>query len=472
MGLLDYISQKAKEIPDNAKAAYRGLLAAPEELAALFSPEMRQRVNQAMNTPATLDRDKMVGMAMDYLQTTPAGLLGHIVYHGSPHKFDKFDMSKIGTGEGAQAYGHGLYFAESPDVAKAYQTAGIGYDTPGGWEAFENLFKPLLPELDKRMLNLDPVWKYRKEAGIELDTTPFQIAYRHLNYGHKLRSLADDKSIQEAIKLLKENPVTNLYKVDIPDEAIPRMLDWDKPLSEQADVYGLFNKPALSQAAGKVDSGNTNGTGYMPQGMPGSKQVNSHSNIPLNGVMGDGMRGMGNDFQIGNGVVGLDPVDVMNGLSGKQFAPNGISSSKPMDFPLLPADGGNGIPFSVNASGAPVGGVTRAALAENLSIGGDIVRMPENTLSAIRAGAFDKLSGHDVYSSISKELGSDKAASDFLAKYNINGIRYLDGSSRGAGQGTSNFVLFDDQLPRILEVNGQPTGLLSWADEAKKAKKK
>ncbi len=42
-------------------------------------------------------------------------------YHGSPHNFDKFSMDKIGTGEGAQTYGHGLYFAESPDVAKQYR---------------------------------------------------------------------------------------------------------------------------------------------------------------------------------------------------------------------------------------------------------------------------------------------------------------------------------------------------------------
>ena len=45
-------------------------------------------------------------------------------YHGSPHDFDRFDMSKIGTGEGAQAYGHGLYLAESPAVA--------GLDPPAG----------------------------------------------------------------------------------------------------------------------------------------------------------------------------------------------------------------------------------------------------------------------------------------------------------------------------------------------------
>src|SRR5574343_527293 len=46
------------------------------------------------------------------------------VYHGSPHKFDKADSSKIGTGEGAQAYGHGLYWAESPVVANAYANVG------------------------------------------------------------------------------------------------------------------------------------------------------------------------------------------------------------------------------------------------------------------------------------------------------------------------------------------------------------
>ena len=42
-------------------------------------------------------------------------------YHGSPHDFDQFSLSKIGTGEGAQAYGHGLYFAENEGTAKAYR---------------------------------------------------------------------------------------------------------------------------------------------------------------------------------------------------------------------------------------------------------------------------------------------------------------------------------------------------------------
>lgn len=48
---------------------------------------------------------------------------GITAFHGTPHDFERFDSSKIGTGEGAQAYGHGLYFAESKGVAASYRDA-------------------------------------------------------------------------------------------------------------------------------------------------------------------------------------------------------------------------------------------------------------------------------------------------------------------------------------------------------------
>ena len=44
----------------------------------------------------------LLGSAIAGAEANPQGF---IAYHGSPHDFDKFDMSKIGTGEGAQAYG-------------------------------------------------------------------------------------------------------------------------------------------------------------------------------------------------------------------------------------------------------------------------------------------------------------------------------------------------------------------------------
>jgi hypothetical protein len=43
-----------------------------------------------------------------------------------------------------------------------------------------------------------------------------------------------------------------------------------------------------------------------------------------------------------------------------------------------------------------------------------------------------------------------------LLKAGIPGIRYLDGGSRGAGDGTRNFVVFDENNIRITEENGQP----------------
>ena len=52
---------------------------------------------------------------------------GIIAFHGSGADFDQFSVEKIGTGEGAQAYGYGLYFTDSEDIANFYrQTVGGG----------------------------------------------------------------------------------------------------------------------------------------------------------------------------------------------------------------------------------------------------------------------------------------------------------------------------------------------------------
>lgn len=42
-------------------------------------------------------------------------------YHGSPYDWDRVDMSKIGTGEGAAAYGHGFYASQAEPVAEWYR---------------------------------------------------------------------------------------------------------------------------------------------------------------------------------------------------------------------------------------------------------------------------------------------------------------------------------------------------------------
>jgi len=237
---------------------------------------------------------------------------GAIVYHGSPHKFDKFDSSKIGTGEGAQAYGHGLYLAESPDVAKSYQAALSRPDSVG------------LSKADDIA-----AWAHSTGGGDKAESVRVltdEIA-RLDSYGKFGKKLSRDDYVQ-ALDILnggKAKAGGFLYKVDLPDEHIAKMLDWDKPLLEQQSL--LKSVPEFAEA---------------------NQAVFGHP----------------------------------------------ISTSEPL-----------------------------ADMA---------------------------------YQTLSKHLGGADKAADLLRKRGIPGIRYLDGGSRSAGAGSSNFVVFpgNEGLLKILERNG------------------
>ena len=132
-----------------------------------------------------------------------------IAYHGSPHLFDAFKMEKVGTGEGAQAYGHGLYFAENPAVAATYAERApyLGRHTQ---------------QLAQEALN---------EAGgdMELGKQILQKRYQSNTDQYLRQPLAD--ALNNFKELVKPS-TKGLYKVDIPDEAISKMLDWDKPVMD------------------------------------------------------------------------------------------------------------------------------------------------------------------------------------------------------------------------------------------------
>lgn len=81
-------------------------------------------------------------------------------WHGSPHDFDKFDLGAIGTGEGNQAHGWGLYFAKKKSVSRNYQKVlakRLGTTNP-------KLFKVEIPD-EKTMLDED---KYFKEQNKDI----------------------------------------------------------------------------------------------------------------------------------------------------------------------------------------------------------------------------------------------------------------------------------------------------------------
>jgi hypothetical protein len=120
------------------------------------------------------------------------------VFHGSPHLFQRFDSSKIGTGEGAQVYGHGLYLAESPDVADQYK-------------------KTLAHKAFAKIEQVD-------RNNYKVTAPDGTVISEGLPLGPSTRT-------KDAFNA----KAGNIYQVDLPDEQIAKMLDYDKPLSEQSE---------------------------------------------------------------------------------------------------------------------------------------------------------------------------------------------------------------------------------------------
>jgi hypothetical protein len=264
-----------------------------------------------------LDRALSVGAAL--LQenadlTMPKGEAAryHTTWHGSPYKFYTFDLSKIGTGEGAQAYGHGLYVAEAPDVALQYSNM-------------------------RAAQNMEFYAGKRKLTGLEKSVADDMTANGKVVA--RINAKANGQEWLAAYERIANELVTRgiVYKVDLPAEAIARMLDWDAALS---------NQPPEVQSALKD--------------------------------------------------AGIADVDKWTdaGLKGRELY-NRAKRGAPVKLPLNQSD--------------------------------------------------------------------DQAfASERLKQAGVTGIRYLDQQSRSGEKATSNFVLFDDKLARIIEVNGVETGVQPW----------
>jgi len=173
------------------------------------------------------NKQEMINQGIDNALNFGPAMLGKIVYHGSPHRFQptaknplgEFDPMKIGTGEGAQSYGVGAaYLAEAPEVAKGY-AQNVRASKPS------TNFK--LPDgRDVKLIN----------------GTDWYVGNQPITHDAATN-----------LWLKAGNNQSNLYKVDLPDEQIAKMLDWDKPLGGQ--------HPDVQAALAKIDKDT-----YHPQG--------------------------------------------------------------------------------------------------------------------------------------------------------------------------------------------------------------
>lgn len=314
------------------------------------------------------------------------GLMGALqrvikAYHGSPHDFNAFDASKIGTGEGAQAYGHGLYFAENKNTADVYKNAlgGDALKLPSG-----EVVKPQPGSVEDRALAFLATYSGGGQ-GIE---NPYQFArnevQKMIDRGYGFNRANEAETLPKIKDMLSEweragvkaSSGGKTYEVAIkahPDQ----FLNWDLPLSQQSEHV----QKALESI------------GVTPK-----------ANVPWQAhqVTRDG------EFV---GAKAGDWVSVQKNAAG-----------------------------SVESWGGKVFGTERGA-ADNA-----IAREGITPPGSLRT------KGGELYQYLGQ--ATKQKASEALKQAGIPGIKYLDQGSRGTGQGTSNYVVFDDKLVEILKKYG------------------
>jgi hypothetical protein len=154
-------------------------------------------------------------------------------YHGSPHDFDRFDISKIGTGEGAQAYGHGLYFAQNPATAEAYKNS-----VTRNMEQLVELGRGQGLTPDAAQLLAESYSRGFGGKRFESWMDDVKAAAENPLLDARSRGAAQqilDKSVEASDAFAKMKAPGKMYEVAI--HADPqRFLDWDKPLNAQGKV--------------------------------------------------------------------------------------------------------------------------------------------------------------------------------------------------------------------------------------------
>lgn len=165
-------------------------------------------------------------------------------YHGSPYTFDHFDLGAIGTGEGNQAHGWGLYFAQDKKIAENYKDI-LGANSG-----------EVITGKTKYKINEDGDWYDENTGNIIDDINPLSMALtevletgnsnkaiEHLQEFIKSKEgktaqtvISQVKRAKEAIKLLKKNEFAGheqktAFEVEIPEDN--ELIDEFKNINEQ-----------------------------------------------------------------------------------------------------------------------------------------------------------------------------------------------------------------------------------------------
>jgi hypothetical protein len=163
-------------------------------------------------------------------------------WHGTPHRgIEKFSTDKIGTGEGAQAYGWGLYYASKREIAEHYRK-GLSY------KQIVQEFRDEMPDdadFDEVLDAADEMTPFRARVIRALaadDWLGFDYPSQAINAAFKS---IDNYDASPELKDAVQAAQGQLYEVEVPEDS--ELLHWDKPLSEQPEgIWEAFDDAARS----------------------------------------------------------------------------------------------------------------------------------------------------------------------------------------------------------------------------------
>lgn len=239
--------------------------------------------NIERNVPTQADLESPEAMqqrAIGYMSPMAGAIKA---FHGSPHEFDKFDISKIGTGEGAQAFGHGVYLSESPQFVEQFMSS----NNPAARHAY---------------MTLDRTKGDIKQA-IKSVNDELNLMKKHSQFimPEALDKVENSLAILKAKKTGKDLEIGKIYETSIQWPEAEReisdplsehhLLDLNKPYSEQSDFIKekllKLNNPYVTQAINESPKFNDNGDYWNYMGNSyGSKKEALEDVTPMDLVTG------------------------------------------------------------------------------------------------------------------------------------------------------------------------------------------
>jgi hypothetical protein len=192
------------------------------------------------------------------------------VWHGSPHAFDKFSTAYMGSGEGNQSYGWGLYFTDLRAIAEGYAENNgkpvVIIDGNVSDRSNINTFKGLLEYTASRngVFDINELRNRLIDERNDISNIIDRDVYGFSNilptyYRNELELYERALELLDAGRVTIEAPSDNLYNVKIHgDKTIDDLnfIRWDKPLTNKnkTDIMNMAEKEGEDYVRGGATS--------------------------------------------------------------------------------------------------------------------------------------------------------------------------------------------------------------------------